>query len=60
MDYENSMKFEFFKKFNYHFLPMSGPDLTIEQATQLSKAGGSCGGPYFPVLQSPTDASQKF
>jgi hypothetical protein len=54
------LKFEFFKKFNYHFLPLQGMDITIESATQMSKAGGSCGGPYWPVRQSPTDKTQKF
>ena len=60
MDPENNLRFEFLKKFNYHFLPMYGPDITIEQATQLSKCGGSCGGPYYPVRQSSTRASMKF
>jgi hypothetical protein len=57
---ESSLKFEFFKKFNYYFLPHYGPDITIEQATQMSKCGGSCGGPYWPVRQSPSEKSLKF
>jgi hypothetical protein len=56
----SELKFEFFKKFNYHFLPLEGMDITIEQATQMSKAGGSCGGPYWPVRQSATKSTQKF
>ena len=56
----NSVQFEFFKKWNYHFLPLSGPDITIEQATAMSKAGGSCGGPYYPVRQSASKPSLKF
>jgi hypothetical protein len=39
---------------------MYGNDITIEQATQMAKAGGSCGGPYWPVRQSPTDKTRKF
>ena len=56
----NKLRFEYFKKFNYHFLPLKGLDITIEQATQMSKCGGSCGGPYWPIRQSPTIKSQKF
>jgi hypothetical protein len=57
---EKELKFEFFKKFNYHFLPLQGMDITIEQATQMSKAGGSCGGPYWPVRQTASRNSEKF
>jgi hypothetical protein len=59
-DNENKLKFEYFKKFNYHFLPLHGQDISIEQATQMSKCGGSCGGPYWPVRQSQSKKSQLF
>jgi hypothetical protein len=59
-DNNSKLKFEFFKKFNYHFLPLLGPNITIEQAAQMSKCGGSCGGPYWPVRQSSTEKSEKF
>jgi hypothetical protein len=60
MDSEKNIKFEFFKGFTVHFLPLSGDEITIEQATQLSKCGGGCGGPFWPVRQSPTNETQKF
>jgi hypothetical protein len=56
----NNIKFEFFKKWNYHFLPLFGSDITVEQATAMAKAGGSCGGPYYPVRQSASPSSLKF
>ncbi len=60
METDRELKFEFFKKWNFHFLPISGPDITIEQAIAFSKAGGSCGGPYYPVRQTATLESLKF
>ena len=60
MQDDHSVHFEFFKKWNYHFLPLSGPDITVEQATAMAKAGGSCGGPYYPVRQSASLKSLKF
>jgi hypothetical protein len=60
MDSEDIIKFEFFKGFTIHFLPLSGDDITIEEATQLSKCGGGCGGPFWPVRQSTTNETQKF
>jgi len=60
MDSENKLKFEFFKSFTLHFLPMAGNEITIEQATQFSKCGGGCGGPYWPVRQSPNNDTLKF
>ncbi|WP_455392460.1 hypothetical protein [[Eubacterium] cellulosolvens] len=55
-----NIKFEFFKGFTIHFLPLSGDEITIEEATQLSKCGGGCGGPYWPVRQSANNESLKF
>ena len=60
MDSENEIRFEYFKDFTLHFLPMVGDEITIEQATQLSKCGGGCGGPFWPVRRSPTRDAQKF
>ena len=54
MDSGNKFKFEFFKGFTYHFLPLEGNDITMDQAIQLSKCGGGCGGPFWPVRQSST------
>jgi len=59
-DDKNKIKFEFFKGFTIHFLPLAGDEITIEQATQLSKCGGGCGGPYWPVRQSTTNETLKF
>ncbi len=39
---------------------MTGDDITIEQATELSKAGGGCGGPFWPVKQSVSRKTQRF
>jgi hypothetical protein len=59
MDSINDVRFEFFKDFTLHFLPLVGDDITIEQATQLSKCGGGCGGPFWPVRQSPTKSTRQ-
>ena len=60
MDSEENINFEFFKGFTIHFLPLSGDDITLEQATQLSKCGAGYGGPFWPVRQSPSHKTLKF
>jgi hypothetical protein len=60
LESENDLKFEFFKGYTVHFLPLYGDDITIEQATQMSKCGGGCGGPFWPVRRSSTDKTMRF
>jgi hypothetical protein len=47
-------------KFNYHFLPTRGTDITLKEATHLSKYNGIGAVPFYSIRQSPTDGSIKF